>query len=68
MGIGQSIGLVVFIVCLYLSWQVRQVLLLVYTAIVIAVALNRLVRVFQQFRIKRGIAMLALPATGRSIV
>lgn len=45
MGVGQAIGIVIFIVCLYFSWQVRQVLLLVFSAIVIAVALNRLVRV-----------------------
>ena len=57
MGVGQWIGIIIFLVCLYLSWQVRQVLLLVFSAIVIAVALNRLVRVFQRFRIKRGIAI-----------
>ncbi|KJH71063.1 AI-2E family transporter [Aliterella atlantica] len=58
MGIGQAIASVVFIVCLYISWQIRQVLLLVFTAIAIAVALNQLVRVFQRFRIKRPIAIL----------
>ena len=57
MGIGQWIGLVVFVVCLYISWQIRQVLLLIFTAVVLAVALNRLVRVFQRFRIHRGIAI-----------
>lgn len=30
MGIGQGIGLVVFVVCLYISWQIRQVLLLIF--------------------------------------
>lgn len=58
MGVGQWIGIVIFIVCLYISWQIRQVLLLVFTAIAIAVALNQLVRVFQRFRIKRPIAIL----------
>lgn len=54
---GQAIALVIFIVCLYFSWQIRQVLLLVFSAVVIAVALNRLVRVFQRVRIKRPIAI-----------
>lgn len=57
MGIGQWIGLVVFVVCLYISWQIRQVLLLIFTAVVLATALNRLVRLFQRFRIGRGIAI-----------
>lgn len=57
MGIGQWIGLVVFVVCLYISWQIRQVLLLIFTSVVLATALNRLVRLFQRFRIKRGIAI-----------
>ncbi len=47
MGIGQGNGLVLFILMLYFSCQVRQVLLLIFTAIVIAVALNQLVCVFQ---------------------
>lgn len=57
MGIGQWIGLVIFVVCLYISWQIRQVLLLIFAAVVLATALNRLVQLFQRFRIKRGIAI-----------
>ncbi|MBE9014575.1 AI-2E family transporter [Chroococcidiopsis sp. CCALA 051] len=57
MGLGQWIGLVVFVVCLYISWQIRQVLLLIFTAVVLAIALNRLVRLFQRFRIGRSIAI-----------
>lgn len=57
MGIGQWIGLVVFVVCLYISWQIRQVLLLIFTAVVLATALNRLMRLLVRFRIGRGIAI-----------
>lgn len=57
MGIGQWIGLVIFVVCLYICWQIRQVLLLIFTAVVLATALNRLVQLFQRFRIQRGIAI-----------
>jgi len=57
MNIGQGIGLVVFIVCLYIFWQIRQILLLIFTAVVLATALNRLVRLLVRFRIKRGIAI-----------
>lgn len=57
MGVGQWIGIVIFIFCLYFSWQIRQVLLLIFTAVVIATALNRLVRLLERFRIGRGIAI-----------
>lgn len=46
-----------FVVCLYISWQIRQILLLVFASAVLAIALNRLVRLLVRFRIKRGIAI-----------
>jgi len=41
---GQIIGLLVLIICLYVLWGIRQVLLLVFAAIVFATSLNQLVR------------------------
>jgi predicted PurR-regulated permease PerM len=55
--LGQWIGLIVFVISLYILWQIRQVLLLIFAAVVLATALNRLVRLFQRFRIQRGIAI-----------
>jgi len=42
--LGQLIGLLVLIICLYVLWEIRQLLLLVFAAIVFATSLNQLVR------------------------
>ena len=55
--IGQWIGLIVFVISLYILWQIRQVLLLIFAAVVLATTLNRLARFIQRFGIKRGIAI-----------
>lgn len=44
MKLGQLIGLLVLIICLYVLWEIRQLLLLVFAAIVFATSLNQLVR------------------------
>jgi predicted PurR-regulated permease PerM len=56
--LGRWIGLLAFILSLYILWQVRQALLLIFSAVVLAHALNILVQKFQRFRIKRGFAVL----------
>lgn len=57
MSLGKLIGLLAFAVSLYILWQIRQVLLLVFAAIVFAVALNRVVRWLQGRGVKRGHAI-----------
>lgn len=58
MGLGKWMGLVVFIASLYIVWQIRQILLLIFAAVVLATALDRLVHLFQRLGIKkRGIAI-----------
>ena len=57
MSLGKLIGLLAFAVSLYILWQIRQVILLVFAAVVFAVVLNRVVRWLQQRGIKRGIAI-----------
>jgi predicted PurR-regulated permease PerM len=54
---GQWLGLIALIVSLYILWQIRQVILLVFAAVVLATVLNRVVRRFQRSRVKRGIAI-----------
>lgn len=49
----QWISLVVFAIALYILWEIRQVLLLAFTAVVLATVLNRAVRQFQRSGIKR---------------
>ena len=53
MNLGTWIGLVVFFISLYILWQIKQLLLLLFTAIVLATSLNILVKKFQQRGIKR---------------
>ncbi|NES66991.1 MAG: AI-2E family transporter, partial [Okeania sp. SIO2D1] len=43
---------------IYILWQIRQLLLLVFTAVVIATTLNKLARWLQRFRINRPLAVL----------
>ena len=63
MKLGQWIGLVGLLVSLYILWQIRHVLLLGFTAIVIATAFNRGVRQLQRLGIKRSIAVVLLVVT-----
>jgi predicted PurR-regulated permease PerM len=54
----QWVGLVALTISLYILWQIRQVLLLIFAAVVFATALNRLVKWLQRYRFKRGIATI----------
>jgi predicted PurR-regulated permease PerM len=55
---GQWLGFIIFGVSLYIMWQMRQMLLLLFAAIVLADALNILVTRFQKWKIKRNYAIL----------
>ena len=58
MNFGAWIGLVAFFISLYVLWQIKQLLLLLFTAIVLATSLNLLVKTFQRRGIKRFSAVL----------
>ena len=58
MNLGNWIGLFTILASIYILWQIRQLLLLVFTAVVIATTLNKLARWLQRFRIKRPFAVL----------
>ena len=58
MNLGQWIGLIALVISLYILWQLRDVLLLIFAAVVLATTLNRLARRFQSLGIKRGLAVL----------
>ena len=53
----QWLGFIAFILCLLVLWQIRQLLLLLFAAIVVANALNHLANWFQSKQIKRGYAI-----------
>jgi predicted PurR-regulated permease PerM len=56
--LGQWIGLIALVISLYILWQLRDVLLLIFAAVVLATTLNRLARRFQRLGIKRGLSVL----------
>lgn len=58
MNFGQWLGFISLILSFYVLWQIRQLLLLIFTAIVFATALNRLVRWLQKFNLKRSYAIV----------
>lgn len=57
MNFGQWLGLVALVLSLFILWHIRQLLLLLFVAIVFATALNRLVRQWQRAGVKRGTAV-----------
>ncbi len=56
MNLGQWIGLIALSASLYILWQIREVVLLVFAAVVLATTLNRLARRLQRLGIRRGFA------------
>lgn len=58
MNLGQCIGLLALAISLYILWQIRQLLLLVFTAVILATALNRLAKRLQRSGVPRSIAVL----------
>ncbi|MCC5609535.1 AI-2E family transporter [Nostoc sp. CHAB 5834] len=58
MNLGQWIGLIAIVISLYILWQIREVLLLMFAAVVLATTLNRLAKRFQRFGMRRGFAVL----------
>ncbi len=58
MNFGQWLGLGTLVVSLYILWEIRQLLLLLFVAVVFVIALNRLVRQLQRLGLKRGLASL----------
>jgi predicted PurR-regulated permease PerM len=56
--LGQWIGLIAIVLSLYILWQIREVLLLMFAAVVLATTLNRLAKRFQRSGMKRGFAVL----------
>ncbi|WP_242719540.1 AI-2E family transporter [Microcoleus vaginatus] len=57
MGFGKWIGFFALVASLYILWKIRTIVLLFFTAVILAIALNRLVRRLQQSGAKRGVAI-----------
>ncbi|MCM1982825.1 AI-2E family transporter [Lyngbya confervoides] len=55
--LGKWVGLIVLCIALFILWEIRQVVLLGFTAVVLASALNSVVRQLTKVRIKRHLAI-----------
>ncbi|MEB3279115.1 MAG: AI-2E family transporter [Lyngbya sp.] len=58
MKLADWIGFLCLILALLILWQFRQIVLLIFTAVILAIALNSLVRWLQRFRLKRTLAVI----------
>ncbi len=59
MKFGQWLGLIVLAISLYVIWQIRQLLLMAFAAILLATSLNQLARMLRhRLNLKKGIATL----------
>jgi predicted PurR-regulated permease PerM len=58
MSLGKWVGLAIFLVALYILWQVRQLLFIIFSAVLLATALNIIVRRLQRSGAKRGYAVV----------
>lgn len=58
MKLSRWISLIGLLATLYLLWRMRQIVLLIFTAVLLAVPLNRLVQNWRRSGVKRGIALL----------
>jgi predicted PurR-regulated permease PerM len=54
---GQWCGFFSLILSLYVVWQIRQLVLLIFTAVIIATALNRLVKWLRSLGVRRSLAL-----------
>jgi len=66
--LGQWIGLISLIAAVYILWQIRQVILLLFAAVVLANSLNILARWFQKKGLTRSGAVLAAIACFFSVL
>ena len=58
MKLGQWFGFICLIIALFILWHIRHLLLLLFTAIVLATALNRLVKWLQTQGLSRSVALV----------
>jgi predicted PurR-regulated permease PerM len=68
MSLAQWCGLIAFMILAIGLWQLRQLLLLVFTAVVLSTALNKAVRQLQKFGMRRAIAVTIVTVAVLTIV
>lgn len=63
MKLSQWLGLACLAMAIYVAWQIRQLLLLLFLAVVLTIALNRLVKQLQKWGLSRPQALTVTLAT-----
>lgn len=59
MKFGQWLGLIVLAISLFVAWQIRQLLLMAFAAILLATSLNQLARMLRhRLKLKKGLSIL----------
>ena len=58
MNLGQWFGFVCLVISLFILWQIKHLLLLIFSAVIIAVALNRFVKWLEAKRFPRKLAVI----------
>jgi predicted PurR-regulated permease PerM len=66
MKFSQWLGLLTIVIFVGILWRLRELLLLVFTAVILATALNKAVRQLQQLHLQRGLAVVL--TTGITVV
>lgn len=64
MNLGQWLGLIILIISLYILWQIKFMLLLLFAAVILATGGNSLVRFLSRYGIQRKWAILIILLTG----
>ncbi|MCL2923324.1 MAG: AI-2E family transporter [Trichodesmium sp. MAG_R04] len=59
MNFGKWLGFFCLLIALYILWEIKQIVLLIFASIVLATALNRLVQKLNRWGIKRDLAVIA---------
>lgn len=68
MKLGEWIGLLCILATFYILWSIRAILLLVFTAVVVAIALNSLARRLQNTGLPRKLAIPAVLTTSFLVI
>jgi predicted PurR-regulated permease PerM len=67
MTLAQWIGLLAIVIVMFCLWQLRELLLLGFTAVLLATALNKVVQRLQQLKLSRGMAIAITLGGGGAI-
>ncbi|MBE9076062.1 AI-2E family transporter [Romeria aff. gracilis LEGE 07310] len=60
MKLSQYVSLIALILALYILWQIRQVLLLAFSAVILATVLSQGVQRLQRWQLQRGLAVVLM--------